>query len=433
MEDKNMFHELEKEISSLVVFDTHEHLMSEEERRTMDLDVFYLFGHYVGSDIVAAGMPPDEFNSLYDQSIDIEKRWNLLAPHLENVKSCNYFKVVLASVNDLLGIKDINKSTYLEISEKLGTTKSKQWYDHILAERSKIKKVINIIENIPEVKDRRPVNRPEFIPVKNFEDIVSVCSIDDLKKLEKRYDRNLYSLKDYVKMIDDIFEMDGKKGYRVLKILSAYFRTIDFEEVTFSEADKVFSNLFSLKDYGFLEKVDFLSKKELKPLQDHLTHYIIQKAIENKWPIQIHSGLLNGNRGDLSNTDPCLLIKLFLKYSNARFDIFHAGYPFSDELITLSKQFAHVYFDLCWIHQVSSSLYEDILGRAIETVPSNKIFAFGGDNAIIECTYGALKIAKRCIANMLYKKIKEKYLTFDQAIEIAEKILYLNPKSVYDV
>ena len=432
MEDKNMFNALEKEISSLVVFDTHEHLMSEEERRTMDLDVFYLFGHYVGSDIVAAGMPLDEFNSLYDQSIDIEKRWELVEPHLENVKNCNYFKVVLASVKDLLGIKDINRTTYLAISEKLAATKAKQWYDHIIVERSKIKKVINIIENIPEVKDSGPVNRPEFIPVKNFEDIVSVCSIGDLKKLEKKYDRNLYSLKDYMKMIDDIFEADGKKGYRVLKILSAYFRTIDFEEVTFSEADKVFSNLFSLKDYGFLENVDFLSKKELKPLQDHLTHYIIQKAIENKWPIQIHSGLLNGNRGDLSNTDPCLLINLFLKYSSARFDIFHAGYPFSDELIAISKQFANVNFDLCWIHQVSSSLYEDILGRVIETVPLNKIFAFGGDNVIIECTYGALKIAKKCIANMLYKKIKEKYFTFDQAIEVAEKILYLNPKSVYD-
>jgi uncharacterized protein len=127
-----------------------------------------------------------------------------------------------------------------------------------------------------------------------------------------------------------------------------------------------------------------------------------------------------------------LLINLFLKYSGARFDVFHAGYPFSDELITLSKQFANVYFDLCWIHQVSSSLYEDILARAVETIPSNKIFAFGGDNAIVECAYGALKIAKASITNMLYKKVKEDYFTFEQAIQIAQKILYLNPKALYD-
>jgi uncharacterized protein len=431
MEDKSLYNQLEKIISGLDVFDTHEHLMGEEERKTMDLDVFYLLAHYAGSDIISSGMPVREFEKLYDRSFDIEKRWGLFEPYLDNIKNSSYYKVILESVRDLLGVEDIDSSTYILLSEKLDSTKKENWYDFIIREKSNIKHIVNIIENIPEVKDRRPVKREEFIPVKNFEDIISVCCIEDIKKFEERYGINIYSLRDYIKMIDKVFDEDQKKGYRVLKILSAYFRSINFEEVTFGEADRVFSRLFLLKDYGFLEKVDFLSKDELKPLQDHLTHHIIQKAIEYSWPIQIHSGLLNGNRGDLLNTNPCLLINLFLKYTNAVFDIFHAGYPFSDELMTLSKQFPNVYFDLCWIHQVSSSLYEGILERAMEMIPINKIFAFGGDNSIIECTYGALKIAKRSITKVLYRKIKQDYFSFEQAEDVAKKILFSNPLAIY--
>jgi len=86
MKDNELFNEISKEVSSMPIFDTHEHLQSEEERRTKPLDVFYLFSHYVGSDLIASGMPEAEFNSLFEQSIEIEKRWNLFSPYLENRK-----------------------------------------------------------------------------------------------------------------------------------------------------------------------------------------------------------------------------------------------------------------------------------------------------------------------------------------------------------
>jgi hypothetical protein len=432
MEDIKLGKDINEQLLSMKIFDTHEHLMSEEERRLQNLDVFYLFSHYIGSDLVSSGMSETDFNKILDKNIEIEKRWNIFLPHLENVRNTSYSRIVFESINDLFGINDVNKDTYIKLSQKLEETKKMNWYEEILSKKCKIEYMLDFIENMPGIKDQRPLAKHGSVAVKNFDDIVSVCCMEDIFRFGKKYNTSIYKLKDYLDMIEGIFEDSKKAGYKVLKIAIAYFRTLNFEEVTLAEADKVFSRLFMLKDYGFLERVDFLSKDELKPLQDFLMHYIIQKAIGYGWPVQIHSGLLNGNRNNVANANPCFLINLFLKYRNCNFDIFHAGFPFTEELIAITKQFSNVYFDLCWIQQVSFKLYKDTLSLALETIPSNKIFAFGGDNFIVECTYGSQKIVRKLISEIMYEKVKDGYFTFDQAIKTAEKILYLNPKSVYD-
>ena len=431
MEDNKLSKDINEQILSMPIFDTHEHLMSEEERRLQNLDVFYLFSHYIGSDLVSSGMSEVNFNKILDENIAIEERWNIFEPCLENVRNTSYSKIVFEAVNDLFGINDITKDSYMELSQKLRATKKTDWYENVLLKKCKIKHMLDFIENMPGIADQKPLAKHGSIAVKNFDDIVSVCCMEDIFRFEKKYNTSIYKFKDYLDMIDGIFEDSKKAGYKVLKIVIAYFRTINFEEVAFGEADKVFSRLFMLKDYGFLERVDFLSKDELKPLQDYLIHYIIQKAIKYCWPVQIHTGLLNGNRNNVANANPCFLINLFLKYRKCSFDIFHAGFPFTEELIAITKQFSNVYFDLCWIQQVSFKLYKDTLSLALETIPSNKIFAFGGDNFILECTYGSQKIVRRLIVEIMYEKVKDGYFSFDEAIKIAQKILYSNPKSVY--
>jgi uncharacterized protein len=431
MEDTKLLKEINEEVSSMPIFDTHEHLLSEEERRTKPLDVFYLFSHYVGSDLISSGMMEADFNILFDQNIGIEKRWSIFSPFLENVKNTSYYRIVAESVKDLFQVEDININTFKDLSGKLESTKKQQWYDFILTKKCNIKYMLDFIENMPGITDQRPLKRPGSIAVKNFEDIISVCCMQDVFRLEKINSTNIYKFKDYLDMIDRIFEESKENGYEVLKIVTAYFRTIRFDEVTFAEADKIFSKLFTLKDYGFFERVDFLSKDELKPLQDYLIHYIIQKAIGLNWPVQIHTGILNGNRNDVSNANPCFLINLFMKYKTCRFDIFHAGFPYTSELITICKEFSNVYFDLCWVQQISFKLYKEVLNLAIETIPSNKIFGFGGDNFILECTYGSQKIVRKIIAEILSEKVRDGYFSYDQAIKMAEKILYLNPMAVY--
>ncbi|MEE8324827.1 MAG: hypothetical protein V3R31_04160, partial [Candidatus Humimicrobiaceae bacterium] len=105
--------------------------------------------------------------------------------------------------------------------------------------------------------------------------------------------------------------------------------------------------------------------------------------------------------------------------------------PYSDQLIAICKQFPNVYFNLCWITDISTHLYKEILNKLIEIIPSNKIFGFGGDYMFIEGLYGSQKLARKAISELMYKKIKQNYFSFDQAVGFTEKILHQNPMDVY--
>ena len=122
-----------------------------------------------------------------------------------------------------------------------------------------------------------------------------------------------------------------------------------------------------------------LTLGETKPLQDFIVHKLIQLAVRKNLVIQIHTGLQEGNDNVLTNSDPTLLVNLFSEYKEAKFDIFHGAYPYTGELAALAKNFPNVYVDMCWLHIISPSRAREALTEWLDTVPSNKIFCFGGD------------------------------------------------------
>lgn len=81
---------------------------------------------------------------------------------------------------------------------------------------------------------------------------------------------------------------------------------------------------------------------------------------------------------------PLHLVNLLLEYREARFDLFHAGYPYQGEVAALGKNFPNVYVDLCWLHVISPWVARQTLHEWIETVPANKILGFGGDYLFVE-------------------------------------------------
>ncbi len=90
-----------------------------------------------------------------------------------------------------------------------------------------------------------------------------------------------------------------------------------------------------------------------------------------------------------------------------------------------------VYIDMCWMHIISQSASKMYLGEWLETVPSNKIFAFGGDYQTVEGVYGHSVIARQNITEVLAKKVKKGYFTEEQAIAVAKRILRENALELY--
>ena len=212
------------------------------------------------------------------------------------------------------------------------------------------------------------------------------------------------------------------KDFIAVKVGIAYERSLFFEDVSKEKAEEVFTKIMALHKNDALQ----YNGSDIKPLQDYMMHRLLDLARATNTPVEFHTGLQAGDGNIIENSNPALLSNLFLKYRDVKFILFHGGYPFGGELSTLAKNFRNVYLDMCWLYIISPSYSERYLHEWLETVPANKIMAFGGDFLNVEGVYGHLLFARQVVANALIAKVKDGYFTENEALKIAQMILHDN-------
>ena len=158
---------------------------------------------------------------------------------------------------------------------------------------------------------------------------------------------------------------------------------------------------------------------------------MLQLAAKHSLPVQIHTGIQEGNGNILFNSNPLHLNNLFLEYNNVVFDIFHADYPWYREIGVLAKMFPNVYVDMCWFHVISPQDAREALSVWLDTVPVNKILGFGGDYVFVEGAYGHAQIARSNIAKVLAEKVEEGVYDIGEAIVAARRLLRENALDVF--
>lgn len=415
----SLYESLKEEIYKIPIVDTHEHLMSEEQRNSQPIDVFYFFAHYASSDLVSAGMSPQTLEKIRNTSIPLEERWRDFSPYWARIQNTAYAKTLQIAVRDLFGIDGINERTYIQITEKLRDSQKKGWYRYVLREKG------NIVLSLQYV-GTMDVDKELFLPVAYYDHFITARSKWDINSLERSYGVSIHSLDDFLKALDIAFERDVKAGAVGIKSGLAYSRILRYDKVSKVEAERLFNRIFSHLGEG-------LSWEEAKPLQDFIMHEVIRRAISYNLPITIHTGLQEGNANIISNANPVHLVNLFLEYKEAKFDIFHGGYPYTSELATLAKNFQNVYIDMCWLHIISPYVSRRALHEWLETVPQNKIMGFGGDYIFVEGAYAHSRIARDDIAKVLSEKVEEGYFSEEEALNIAYRLLRDNPKELFNL
>jgi hypothetical protein len=432
--DKNIYDELLPHIEEMKVIDTHEHTYPESQRQSIDLDVFNLFEQYIFFDCISSGLSYEKMRKFVDdKTVSIKERWNEFSNYWEKAKNTTYGEVILIAVKDLLGFGDLNDETYMPISKKLSEVNTKGWYKKVLKDLCHIEKcVLNL--DLPSLFEQVNVDRDLFVPVARFDYYLNFTKRSTIELIEKDSNISIHNITQLLKAFDHLFSIALESKVCAVKIALAYERTINIGRPLKSEAEAELSFLLdeTLVNIPWLqEKAVSLSK--VKQLQDFFIRYILDFAEANDIPVQIHTGLQEGHGNYVVNSYPLLIANLLLEYKKLRFAIFHGGYPFMREVISLAKNFQNAYLDMCWLHIISRKAAKDFLEEAIEAVPLNKIFGFGGDFEYVEGTYGHIKIAKQNISMVLAKLIEEERIDKKTALKIARILLYENPSDFYKV
>jgi len=423
--------------------DTHEHIMPEAERDQYAVDFGYIFAHYNTSDLVSAGMPPrlmeaarlpmHHYRLVHIKrmklhrvipepertDMTLEERWQAIAPYWEAIRNTAYAKQTLIVIKELFGIDDLNGDTYRQLSRAIADSRRPGWYRHVMKEKANI--AVSVLD--AQITD---VDRELFAPVMRLDHYIIPQSRRDIVSLEEESGTAIHSLDDLVRAMRTALEKYVAGGVVGIKSGLAYDRILQYDKVSRNEAEVTFNRI--ARHLG--EGVSWL---EAKPLQDYMMHQVIRAVIETGLPLQIHTGLQEGNENIITNANPTHLINLFIEYREAKFDLFHGGYPYVHEWVTLAKNFANVYADLCWVHIISPEIGRRLLHELIETVPGNKIMAYGGDSITVEMAYGHARMARQVVARVLSEKVAEGYMNEDEAITLAGKILRDNPAALFQL
>ncbi|HZJ83710.1 MAG TPA: amidohydrolase family protein [Clostridia bacterium] len=418
---KSAFEQIFDHVKGLEIIDSHEHLPHREDAREKDTDILreYL-GHYFNSDLISAGLKRKDFDRVMEHEIPIMERWDIVEPYWNSCRYTGYGRALDISVKALYNIHSISRDTIEELDGAFQKTLRPGHFKRVLKDMSKIE-----VSLLDANLDCDPYF---FKSVYRLDNFIYPQSRRDIEQVERDSGVKISSIDDWLEACETMLDNAFKAGAVALKSGLAYNRTLKYERFTKGEAEAYFNQIF--KTFNFPDWDD--SPITIgKPFQDYMMHFILRLANERGLTFQFHTGLQEGNGNIIYNSDPSLLSNLFLEYPDVDFDIFHIGYPYQHVLSALAKNFPNVYIDMCWAHIISPAACVNALYEWIDSVPYNKIIAFGGDYMVIDAVYGHQYLARINVSKSLAYKVEEGVFDVDEAKHIAKMLFYDNPKRIF--
>lgn len=395
------------------IVDAHEHIPPERVRLELKVDALTLFSCYTRTDLITAGMSVEAYERIHDPMIPLEERWNLFSPHLQNIRYGSYARPAFMAAKEFYGFDDINDGNYKALSERMSAANRPGIYRRVLRERCKIRIALTQDGVISQFHSPEYYDLDLLLPLMFLNEYAAVRSRKDIDKSASKLGMGVRTLDDYLDLTRRGIEKWMSEGVVGLKMWQLH------DEPDRGQAVALFDSL--LRD----EKKHL---PERNPLCTYLTDNILSIASELGLVVAVHTGMW----GDFRTLDPKHLIPAIIRHPGTKFDLYHMGMPWVRDAGIIGKNFPNVWLNLCWSHIVSPRMVCSALDEWIDLVPMNKIIAFGGDyDKQVEKVYGHLVMARENIARVLGGRVSDGLMTEGEAIDIARKWFYYNPKELY--
>jgi len=425
-----MSSEIKHLIQQTAFVDTHEHLWEERTRiegaknpgeTSIPSDIGILFFHYADADLVSAGLSPDDRAKALNPVTDVDEKWRILGPAYARTRHTGYLQNVRESVRLLFGEDDITDSNYREISERIKKQIQPRYYYRILREVANIEHCqVNSFEH--------PVFNLTDYPDLLCQDLsfVGLSTGPNVRSVSEHAGLEVHTLKDWHEVVDWVFATYGPKAI-AMKNQSAYARRLDYEQVSMEDAAPLFER--------YVNDPKGLNDAELKAVQDHMFHYCVDKSVEYKLPVKLHTGYYAGwasmhlHRVRQNASDLCPIL---MAHPKAKFVLMHIDYPYQDEAIALAKQFPNAYIDMCWAWIINPAAGVRFVREFLMAASHRKLLTFGGDYGPVEMVPGHAAIARKGLAQAISSLVKEDWLNSKDVPSVIDCLMRGNAHEIFD-
>ena len=197
------------------------------------------------------------------------------------------------------------------------------------------------------------------------------------------------------------------KKHKAIKLALAY--DLDNEILCFDKRRALAA--FNNTDATAAQKKDYY---------DYMIYRICRMAGELGVVVQIHTGLAN-----LNKSSPIYLKRLIDECPEVRFDLFHGGFPWMDDMLALVHNYKNVWADTCWMPLISTASAKRFLRDALEVGDAHRVL-WGCDTWTCEESYGAALAGREMIPGVLADMVEEKAISKEYAFYIADRVWHDN-------
>jgi len=421
--------QIARRVAETPLVDSHEHLLEESQRlkgtgpggiRCDDWS--FPISHYLNSDLVSAGMPPDDYKRFFSPKTDPIEKWQLLEPYWPAVKNTGYGQAVEIAFRKLYGVDEISAKTVGRIQEGYRRWIKPGFYRKVLLDMARLDSCqVNCLSR-PFQESGLPdllLQDLSFVGMHMGPGINSYAPAAGIK---------VRDLDDWHKVIDWWFKKYAPYAVAI-KSQAAYARDLDYEDVKAEQAAPIFKRIINKEP---------VSAEDRKRVEDHLFWYCLRKAAEYDLPVKLHTGYYAGHnymplhRLRKNPGSVCDVLRHAIREKiEVKFILMHICYPYYEDLISVAKHYGNAYIDMCWSWIINPSASVEFLKHYLTAAPSNKLLTFGGDYRPVEPVVGHAELARQGIARALSELVDEGWLTPQRALELVEPIMCGNGRRIF--
>lgn len=389
----------------------------------------FLVVHYMAADMISAGSET-EFAAMTDITVPLERRWPIFERVWKRTCHTGYAQTLKRALKRFYGVEHLTLEAAKTIQAHLLNLEDERLFDSILQEakiavrledlcgidKAGMKQILDGTFKLSP-RGRLIITLPRFHAIRSYESVYELTSV---------VGKTVTCLDEYLAACLEIFEGYKRFGAVAFKDQSAYSRPICYGNPTRAEAEAVFNWFMEdpRRQAGYPDQI--------RPLDDYLFHQFMRMARDMDLPVQVHTGHMARNRDDIVKTNAVLMTSVFELHRDVRFDLFHANWPYSGELLYLAKNHPNVTIDFCWANIIDPVYCQQMFKQALSCVPHAKIHGYGSDfGGSVELAWAHASIARDNIAIALAEMVDMDYLSLDGAKEVAYGWLFGNANEYY--
>ncbi len=412
-----MEHPLQESIAATKIVDIHEHHIP-EILLNPEVNLLQLFQQsYAGWTQARPYTLPSETREVDPMLASPgATTWEALAPFLERSGSNSFVRNLMKGITELYASAErtITRGNWEALDAAVQQHHKEPDFCAKVLRRAGIEQVITDPYTDPLL------NAPAALG-QNYRSVMRINSLacgwhpssvdhngNSAHKLLKKVGVEPASFDEYLAGLDKLVDGMASRHQVALKNALAYDRDVAFDEPNEKLAREAWGKPSP-------------PPAQRKAFSDFVVDRLCRLGAERDLPMQMHLGT-----AQISGSEPLQTAGLIERHPRTRFLLMHLAYPWSRELLAMAFVYRNIWIDLTWSFLISPSHFKAAFHEAIEVLPDEGRMMLGGDNWHVEETYGAMKLARQLIGEVLDEKIAAGYFRLEDAQGLATKILREN-------